>query len=134
MDSEPAAPQQIATTPSSVLIVDPDFMVRWKVADYLRERGHNIIEATGASDAMALLASGMHVDIVFFDLHSRDPSDGRLLAEWLQERHPRLSLLMASTTAIEATILAPGRTHQVIVEPYELAQLAAHIDSMLKRR
>jgi len=133
MDSEPAAPHQIRATSPAVLIVDPDFMTRWKTADYLRERGYNIIEATGASDAMALLASGIHVDIVFFDLHSRDASGNRLLAEWLEEHHPRLSLLMTSKTAVEATMLAPGRTHRVIVEPYEIAQLAGHLESLLRR-
>jgi two-component system, response regulator PdtaR len=133
MDSEPAAPHQIAATAPVVLLVDQDFLARWKTADYLRERGYNIIEATGASDAMAVLASGTRVDIVLLDVHSRDASDNQLLDGWLEEHHPGLPLLMTSKTPTEATLLAPGRHHLVIAEPHELAQLAAHLESILKR-
>jgi two-component system, response regulator PdtaR len=133
MDSEPAAPHQLAATAPAVLLVDQDFLARWKAADYLRERGYNIIEATGAADAMAVLASGTRVDVVLLDLHSRDASDNQLLAEWLEQHHPGLPLLMTSKTAVGAALLAPSRRHLVIVEPYELAQLAAHLESILKR-
>jgi len=132
MDSEPTAPHQIASTAASVLIVDQDFMSRWRAADYLRERGYNIIEATGVPDALSLLASGMHVHIVFFDLHPPNAPDCRLLAEWLEKHHPRLPLLMTSDASPGAIKLAPSLTHHVITEPYELALLAANIESILK--
>jgi DNA-binding NtrC family response regulator len=132
MDSEPAAPHQIAATAPAVLLVDQDFLARWRAADYLRERGYNIIEATGASDAMAVLASGTRVDIVLLDVHSRDASGNQPFDGWLEEHHPGLPLLMTSKTAAEATLLASGRHHLVIVEPHELAQLAAHLESILK--
>jgi two-component system, response regulator PdtaR len=132
MESESASPHHSALTPPAVLIVDQDFMSRWKTADYLRERGYFIIEATDASDAMALIASGTRVDIVIFDLSSRDASDTRSLAEWLDQHHPELSRLMTSKSAVEAPLSAPGRSHRVVVESYELAQLAAHLESLLK--
>ena len=132
MDSEPAAPHQIAATAPTVLLVDQDFLARWRAADYLRERGYNIIEATGAPDAMAVLASGTRVDIVLLDVNSRDTPENQLLDTWLEDHHPELSLLMTSKTPAEATLLAPGLHHLVIVEPHELAQLAAHLEAILK--
>jgi DNA-binding NtrC family response regulator len=132
MDSELVAPHAVVSTPPSVLIVDQDFMARWQVADYLRERGYNTIEATGVPDAMSLLASGMHVDIVFHNAQRPDASESRLLAEWIEKHHPRLPLLVTSDTPVEAAVSAKGPTCRVIVEPYDLAQLAAHIDSILK--
>ncbi len=131
MESESASPHPSAATPPAVLIVDQDFMSRWKTADFLRERGYFIIEATDASDAMALIASGTRVDIVIFDLSSRDASDTRSLAEWLEEHHPELTRLMTSKIAVDAPISAPGN-HRIVVEPYEPAQLAAHLESLLK--
>ena len=133
MDSEPEAPHQIAATASTVLLVDQDFLARWRAADYLRERGYNIIEATGAPDAIAVLASGTRVDLVLLDVHSRDAPGNQLLDRWLEKHHPGLPLLMTSKTAAEAALLAPGRHHMVIVEPHELAQLAARLEAILKQ-
>lgn len=107
-------------------------MARWQTADYLRERGYNIIEATGVFDALSLLGSGMHVDIVFSNVPSADESDRQVLAEWLEEHRPSLPLLMTANVPVETMKLPSILTTRVIAPPYELAQLAAYIDSILK--
>jgi len=134
MDSDPATSDQIDSTVPCVLIVSQDFMSRWQAADYLRERGYNVVEATGVSDATSLLASGMHVDIVFSDFHSTGAADGRLLAEWLESNHPVILHLLTSSAGLVPENFPSGPTRRYIDKPYELGDVARHLELLMKGR
>ena len=59
---------------SCILIVEQDLLVRTRLAEYLRECGYLVLEASSAGDARTLLEDGSRrVDIVLAEVKSGEP-------------------------------------------------------------
>jgi DNA-binding NtrC family response regulator len=114
----------------AVLIVEDEFLVRWAAAEFLRERGYAVIEATSAADAISILESGTPVDIVFSDVDMPGELTGHGLAEWLGRNHPGLPVLLTSGSATEADNLTAGDKRRFLTKPYDFGELDAVIASM----
>ena len=66
-----------------ILIVEQDLLVRTPLAEYLRECGYLVLEASSAGDARTLLEDGSRrVHIVLAEVKSGEPS-GFALASWV---------------------------------------------------
>jgi two-component system, response regulator PdtaR len=130
VDTVPVLPPDITETPLAVLIVEDEFLVRWAAAEFLRERGYTVIEATNVADAISIFELGTHVDIVFSDINMPGGQTGHALAEWLDRNHPNVPLLLTSGSATEADKVGTTPKRRFIVKPYELGEVSAHIESM----
>jgi DNA-binding response OmpR family regulator len=66
--------------------------VRTPLAEYLRECGYLVLEASSAGDARTLLEDGSRrIDIVFAEVKSGEPS-GFALASWVRTHLPNTQL------------------------------------------
>jgi two-component system, response regulator PdtaR len=130
VDSVPVPPAKITQTQLTVLIVEDEFLVRWPAAEFLRERGYVVIEATNVADAISIFELGTHVDIVFSDVRMRGELTGHGLAEWLDRNHPDVPLLLTSASRTEADQVTTSENRRFIVKPYDLAEVSAQIESM----
>ncbi len=83
------------TRPSTVLIVDDDALVMTGTSAMIQDLGHSPVEAHSGAEALALLNSGVKVDIVLTD-HSMPSMTGLQLAECIQERFPGLPIILAT--------------------------------------
>jgi signal transduction histidine kinase/ActR/RegA family two-component response regulator len=88
-------PPRPVTRPSTVLIVDDDVLVMTGTAAMIQDLGHSAIEAHSGAEALALLGSGVKVDVVLTD-HSMPSMTGLQLAECIQERFPGLPIILAT--------------------------------------
>ncbi len=71
-----------------ILIVEQDLLVRTPLAEYPRECGYLVLEASSASDARTLLEDGSRrIDIVLAEVKSGEPS-GFALASWVRTHLP----------------------------------------------
>ena len=78
-----------------VLVVDDDAIVRYVLAEELRDAGADVVEAADGPAALAALADGQPFDIMTTDV--RMPMmDGWTLAEQARERYPELPILYVS--------------------------------------
>lgn len=118
----------------AVLIVEDEFLVRWPAAEFLREHGYTVIEATDVADAISIFNSGAHVDIVFSDIHMPGERTGHALAEWLDRNHPNIPLLLTSASRAEANKITTSDKRRFISKPYELGEVGAHLDAMCRVR
>jgi signal transduction histidine kinase len=91
-ESQPLRP---ATRPCTVLIVDDDALVMTGTAAMVQDLGHSPVEARSGAEALALLGSGVKVDVVLTD-HSMPLMTGLQLAECIQERFPGLPIILAT--------------------------------------
>ncbi len=121
MDFEREAARQRAP---SVLIVDQDFMARWQAANYLRECGYVVIEATGESDAISLLAAGATVDVIFAEVSSLGASGSQDLLQCIEKYHPDLPHLLTSGAELDIRDFSSSRVRRIITKPYELAAIS----------
>jgi len=79
--------------PLSVLLVDDEDIVRLGTAEMIRDLGHQVAEASGGAEALALLADGFAPDVVVTD-YKMPRMDGAELSRRLQAVHPALPILI----------------------------------------
>ncbi len=67
---------------ATLLLVEDEVLIRLTVADYLRDCGYHVIEASNAQEALSVLTSDIDIDIVFSDVQMPGTIDGFGLARW----------------------------------------------------
>jgi len=84
-----------ATDPCTVLIVDDDTLVMTGTAAMILDLGHTAVEAHSGAEALALLTSGLKVDVVLTD-HAMPSMTGLQLAESIHKKFPGLPIILAT--------------------------------------
>jgi CheY-like chemotaxis protein len=115
-----------------VLVVEDEFSVRCAAAEFLRESEYSVIEASNAAEAMALITSGVHIDLAFVDFKLPGGANGIMLAKWLDEHRPAVAVLLTSGLAETLPTFYRGNTRRYIPKPYTFPDLALQISDMLR--
>ncbi|HVH34980.1 MAG TPA: response regulator [Tahibacter sp.] len=112
-----------------LLFVDADIVARSVIANYLRECGYAVVEATSTDEAKALLARpDLDIDIVFADVDAPGEVDGFGLARWTAEHFPRVRVILSATLQREAKIAADlCGEGPLLRKPYDQAALLDQI-------
>jgi CheY-like chemotaxis protein len=93
-DSGQARPQSpLATRPLSILLVDDEALVRIGTAEMIRDLGHEVREASGGFEALAILTEGGQFDVLVTD-YKMPGMDGAELAEKVRELCPETAVLL----------------------------------------
>src|SRR5580692_11042757 len=106
---------------STVLLVEDELLLRWPAAEYLREVGYRVIEAASAGEAIAVLASGARVDLVFSDVNLAEGMDGHELASWVADHRQHIPMLLTSADRQELRRVSAGALRATVCKPYDLA-------------
>src|SRR4051794_20373932 len=77
-----------------ILVVEDEELVRLSAAEYPRFSDFQVVEAATGDEAVALLSSGLAVDLVFSDVRMPGRLDGYGLARWLSKHRPALPVLL----------------------------------------
>ena len=85
--------QQGAPSGTTVVVVEPDILIRMAVAEYLRHCGYTVIEARSAEEVFRLLDVGRKVDIVFAEVALPEMS-GFDLAKRLRAQDPSIGIIL----------------------------------------
>ena len=103
-----------------ILVVDDEELVRRGTAEMLRDLGHEVTEANGGGDALAMLETMPAIDVVVTD-YKMPRMDGADLARRIREARPDLPILLISgyTGASEAVGGLPR-----LNKPFGLTELA----------
>jgi DNA-binding NtrC family response regulator len=114
-------------SPPSVLVVDDEALIRWSLAETLRDRGYVVTEAGDARMALSLIEGADDpFDVVLLDYRLPDSADLRLL-ERVRHLAPASQVIMI--TAHNSPEIALGATalgaYRVISKPFEVESLAA---------
>ncbi|HVY99448.1 MAG TPA: response regulator [Dongiaceae bacterium] len=94
MTSE-TSPESGTKAKITVMVVEPDILIRIAVADYLRHCGFAVIEARAAEEVLAVLDSGRPVEIVFAEV-ALPGMTGFDLAKTLRARDPSIGVILTS--------------------------------------
>ena len=114
-----------------LLLVEDEAMARRLVAEYLREQGHEVLEAEDVEAAMALFQAWPGLDLVISDVGLPNGMNGRQLADRLRALRPGLPVLFITGFAGTARIDQLDAGMQVLTKPFALPLLAARIQAML---
>lgn len=111
----------------TVLLVEDEVLIRIPVAESLRDIGYEVIEAGNADEAIIIVNSGIHVDLVISDVQMPGQMDGRALVKYLTLERPDIPIILASGALIAPDI---GDLVLGVRKPYlpsDIATLAKNI-------
>ena len=115
-------------TPSTILVVEDDAIVRMLIVDVLEELEFKVLEADGSETAIPLLADASSaIDLLMTDV-GLPGMNGRELAEKARELRPMLPILFASGYAENLELC---HNMQVISKPFSIDQLRDKVKNIL---
>jgi CheY-like chemotaxis protein len=65
----PASTANGSAPPLVILLVEDEVVVRWSIAEALRDAGYTVVEAGSGEEAIAICASDVSVDLLFTDIN-----------------------------------------------------------------
>ncbi len=114
----------------TVLVVEDEGLVRLDAAEILREAGFAVVEAANADEALAVVAGGENVDLLFTDINMPGPIDGLELARRVNRLEPRIHLLLTSGKASPTRDEIPD-SGEFIPKPYSAQAVTRAVSTML---
>ena len=82
----------------TVLVVEPDLLVRAPLTEYLRHCGYRVFEAVNAHEASLVLDHAkFRVDVVLSAVEMPGSMNGFQLLHWVRLRHPETEVILAGT-------------------------------------
>jgi len=80
----------------TVLLAEGDVLVRMPIAEYLRDCGYRVVEATTSEEAIrALGAARLDVSVVVSSI--RLAGDGFEISSWIKKHRPNLDVILTGT-------------------------------------
>jgi len=128
--TQPNSPDK---TLSTVLVMEPDVLVRMAVADYLRECGYKVVESSSGDDVLTILSSDIDVDMVFSGAHSADGSDGFALAHRIRIARPEVEVILTAGIENAAAKAAEVCGNGPLTKPYNPQELVKRIHLLRER-
>lgn len=119
----------------TVLVVEDDKKVQATVIAMLTDLGYNVLKADNADQAIAVLSSGVHVDLLFTDVVMPGTLKSPEMARTAVQIQPHLRVLFTSGYTQNAIVhggrLDPGV--ELLSKPYSRKELAHKIRHILGR-
>jgi CheY-like chemotaxis protein len=89
-------------TVDSIMVVEPDVLVRMTVADYLRESGCRVVEAITGEEALRILGAGVTVDAILSAGKLQGAIDGFAMAQRVREEFGDVKVILTTGYAMTA--------------------------------
>ncbi len=123
-----------ADRPKRILLVDDEVMVRDTLAAALEDAGYAVAVADSGEEALALLRTEKHVDVLVTDL-SMPGMDGLMVIQEAHRRRPGLPAILLTGYAGHSAQLVVGgmldRSFTLVRKPIGAAQLSDRIEALL---
>ena len=122
------------TQAPTVLVVEDEVLIRMAISDYLRDCGYRVFEAGNGDEAVVILRTDAHVDVVFTDV-TIPGMNGFDLARWVRRERPEVRVVLtsgigkASNDAVDLCEDGP-----VINKPYDHSEIERRIRALLAQR
>src|ERR1700693_1465513 len=85
-----------ATRRTGVLVVEDEFLIRVNAAEMIEEAGFEVVEASNADEAVAILEARLDIAVVFTDIQMPGTMDGLELARAVRDRWPPIHIVATS--------------------------------------
>ncbi len=117
-----------------IAVVDDEEDIREMLRDYLGRAGHEVVTARDGPSLEALLAAGPPPALFVLDV-GLPGQDGLELARMLRARlDPGIVMLTGAGDLVDRVVGLEIGADDYVAKPFELAELAARIAAVLRRR
>ncbi len=127
-------PSAVPSEPRTIMVVEPDVLVRLVIAQYLRDCGYKVIEAVGSSEVWAVLDGGHAVDVLLVEVSLPGDENGFELAHRIRQTRHEVDVIL--TSGIAGSV---QQSHELCEEgpvkkPYDPKDVEARVKILLERR
>jgi CheY-like chemotaxis protein len=119
---------------TTVLLVEPDVIVRLAVADYLRDCGYRVIEAGTGDDALMMLEAGHKIDVILCEVRLPGSIDGFGLARQVRRQYPGVDVILTSGIPGAAARAGDLCDEGPLDKPYHPSEVVRRINILIERR
>ena len=116
-----------------ILLVDDERVVRSLVSEVLEDLGYEMTLAADGKEAMDLLRSRTHYDVLITDVGLPGGLNGRQVADFARESRPGIKVLFitgyAENSVLKQDDLASGM--RVITKPFAMEALASRVKDLI---
>lgn len=112
----------------TILIVEDEFLIRFMLADSLRDFGYQVIEAASGDEGYDILMSGQTIDLVITDVHMPGELDGMELTRRSKRLAPGRPVIVCSAH-LGASDADPADAF--LAKPYMMAALSKVIERLI---
>jgi len=117
----------------TILLVEGDVLMRMPLAEFLRECGYRVLEATSADEAIELIEDDTFaLDVVVSNVELA--GDGFGIAKWIRNNKPGLDLLLTGTPKRAAEVAASLCDNGPLPAPYDTQILHRQLLRLLATR
>lgn len=117
----------------TILLVDDSQAIRIVYTECLTRAGFRVVQAHDAKSAKHILKSGVNVDLLLTDFQMPGMS-GAELAQWFQQHHPGIPILLISAPADHVDFAASALpTVRCKLKPTKIAELVDAVAQLVLR-
>lgn len=132
----PASPTATTDRQATVLVVEDETDVRKVAIGFLKAAGYQVVSASDAPEALAILANRPDVDLLFSDVVLGSGMNGAELAHEVRRTRPELAVLLTSGYEFhdgEHSSHATDEGFEMLRKPYRREQLVGIVRGLLDR-
>lgn len=118
----------------TVMMLEPDVVIRMVIAEHLRDCGYQVIEGVAAQDLWAVLESGRRLDIVLADVKLSGDVDGFSLARRIRQTRSDIDVILTSGITGAAQESHDLCEQGPIKKPYQAKDVESRIRMLMERR
>jgi two-component system, response regulator PdtaR len=111
-----------------ILLVEDDVLLRWVIADSLRESGFAVVEAANSAEAVRVMEA-TPIDALFSDIDMPGRMDGLALAQWVHQRRFNTKIIL--TSGVQKPLGDAGKYASFLPKPYADDQVEHLLRSVL---
>ena len=114
-----------------VLIVEDETLIRMNAIEMIESDGFEVIEATGADDAILILEQRRDIRLIFTDIDMPGSMDGLKLAHFVKDRWPPIKIIATSGHAKIAESDLPEGS-RFLAKPYAASTIISAIHQLIR--
>ncbi|KTD99949.1 hypothetical protein ATE68_05715 [Sphingopyxis sp. H038] len=105
----------------TILVVEDEFLIRFMLADSLRDVGYQVLEAADGDEGFDILSSGKVVDLIVTDVRMPGEVDGMELTRRSKLLAPGRPVIVCSAHLFKSESYPAD---EFLAKPYSMAELA----------
>ena len=117
-------------SPTTVLVVEDEMVLRMRAVDIVEDAGFVAVEAVSADQALLILEQRSDITMLFSDIQMPGTMDGLRLAHAVNERWPRIKIILVSGQITPTEAETPPDS-KFFGKPLEVTQMISELQSMV---
>ena len=116
---------------ATVLLAEDEVFIRIDLAEQLRSGGYQVIEAGSGDEAIAVLNTGVNIDLLITDLEMPGSLKGHALVRFTRRAFPKVKIIVASAQTFSPT--SDCTADAAFVKPYDLSMLLNRVRELTSK-